>query len=1088
MTLGVVDRPENARRTLNRYGITPRKVKKAVSGMFAESEDGGDSEGEGGSGGGGGGLGAMFNMNRKARDVELPFTPGLKRVLTEASKLADGADSPTIRSEHILLALLEFDPSEEGGLGAAASVDDDGFAKGALAVVLRTDGMDSDAFRAGEFCRALLRDVEEGGGGGAELVTGVSGGGDGATPTLKECGQDLTELASNGELDEVYGRDDVIASCVRTLVRRRKNNPCLIGEPGVGKTAIAEGIAQILAAPDMLRRADDIYDRDDDGEFVNADEVRRIAELAGMCPPRLRGHRVVSLELANLVAGTKYRGEFEERLQSIVQEVTDENSPPTVLFIDEIHTLVGAGSAEGGIDAANLLKPALARGKLQVIGATTISEYRKHIEKDAALERRLQPVTVKEPSVEDTVGILNAVAPKYGRHHEVRYTPESLEAAAKLSERYVTDRFLPDKALDLLDEAGAVVQMEAPFETNAMGGGTSTKEEDWPRVTEHTVADVVSRWTSVPVGKLETEETDRLLVLEGELTQRVKGQGRAVRSVSRAVRRARSGLRDRTRPVASFLFAGPTGVGKTELCKALAETYFGNEKDMVRIDMSEYMEKHSVSRLTGPPPGYIGYDEGGQLTEAVRRAPHSLILLDEMEKAHGDVLNILLQIMEDGTLTDGKGRTVCFKNAILVMTSNVGSKRILEVANRRQNEVSTGANGANGGPAAVAATVAVASSANGDASSTLAPAAAAVVPPEPTGPAQQIEPLRPDEVLSRLQGSPDAMALMMEAASDPTIMGAMQTAMSGSPADLLRAGRDDPKVADFLQRLWTVLDMAEGGPAASAAAAAPPPPSSPPAPAVNGGGSGLDAIRDSVQKGTESWTSATSEAGNNFASGLFEKFQEMMPNADLASTPPPGKEDDDDEDEDDYDEDAALHAAATYAEMSDVVKEELEDAMKPELLNRIDEIVVFSPLGGSDLRSIARLLVGETAVRARDERGVELEASDGLVDRVLEEGSSNAAQFGARPMRRAVQRFFEDTVGDAIIRGFVTEGDRAVVDVVDGGRVGLDGMSKVRITRTSDKASMMMDVEDAHGGIGSVPSPPKRKGEGSALETEAVQR
>mmetsp|Transcript_6009 Transcript_6009/g.17541 ORF Transcript_6009/g.17541 Transcript_6009/m.17541 type:complete len:1046 (-) Transcript_6009:900-4037(-) len=728
MTLGVVDRPENARRTLNRYGITPRKVKKAVSGMFAESEDGGDSEGEGGSGGGGGGLGAMFNMNRKARDVELPFTPGLKRVLTEASKLADGADSPTIRSEHILLALLEFDPSEEGGLGAAASVDDDGFAKGALAVVLRTDGMDSDAFRAGEFCRALLRDVEEGGGGGAELVTGVSGGGDGATPTLKECGQDLTELASNGELDEVYGRDDVIASCVRTLVRRRKNNPCLIGEPGVGKTAIAEGIAQILAAPDMLRRADDIYDRDDDGEFVNADEVRRIAELAGMCPPRLRGHRVVSLELANLVAGTKYRGEFEERLQSIVQEVTDENSPPTVLFIDEIHTLVGAGSAEGGIDAANLLKPALARGKLQVIGATTISEYRKHIEKDAALERRLQPVTVKEPSVEDTVGILNAVAPKYGRHHEVRYTPESLEAAAKLSERYVTDRFLPDKALDLLDEAGAVVQMEAPFETNAMGGGTSTKEEDWPRVTEHTVADVVSRWTSVPVGKLETEETDRLLVLEGELTQRVKGQGRAVRSVSRAVRRARSGLRDRTRPVASFLFAGPTGVGKTELCKALAETYFGNEKDMVRIDMSEYMEKHSVSRLTGPPPGYIGYDEGGQLTEAVRRAPHSLILLDEMEKAHGDVLNILLQIMEDGTLTDGKGRTVCFKNAILVMTSNVGSKRILEVANRRQNEVSTGANGANGGPAAVAATVAVASSANGDASSTLAPAAAAVVP------------------------------------------------------------------------------------------------------------------------------------------------------------------------------------------------------------------------------------------------------------------------------------------------------------------------------------------------------------------------
>lgn len=398
----------------------------------------------------------------------------------------------------------------------------------------------------------------------------------------------------------------------------------------MGKTAIAEGIAQILAAPRMLQKADEIFERDEDGEFIDPERVERLKVLASQCPARLKGHRIVTLELANLVAGTKYRGEFEERLQAIIEEVTDENSPPTILFIDEIHTLVGAGSAEGGIDAANILKPALSRGKLQVIGATTISEYRKYIEKDMALERRLQPLLVKEPTIEQTVGILQAIAPKYESYHGVKFTLESLQAAAKLSERYISDRFLPDKAIDLLDEAGALTHMEYSFDS--LDGFEEGME---PKVTEDTMTLVLSEITNVPVGKLKMDESDRLVKMESELEKRVKGQSRAVRAVSRAVRRARSGLRDTTRPIASFMFCGPTGmsdqfilksfneidylmcfvicflfilgVGKTELCKTLAETYFGNEKDMIRIDMSEYMEKHTVSRLIGSPPGFIGY-------------------------------------------------------------------------------------------------------------------------------------------------------------------------------------------------------------------------------------------------------------------------------------------------------------------------------------------------------------------------------------------------------------------------------------------------------------------------------------------------
>jgi len=592
-------------------------------------------------------------------------------------------------------------------------------------------------------------------------------------------------------------------------------------------------------------------------------------------------------------------------------------------------------------------------------------------------------------------------------HHGVKYTPESLEAAAKLSERYITDRFLPDKAIDLLDEAGALIHMDHAFDLLNVEIGKI------PEVTEQTVANVISEWSNIPMGKLETDEGDRLMVLESEMEKRVKGQARAVRAVARAVRRARAGMRDTTRPIASFMFCGPTGVGKTELCKTLAETYYGNEKDMIRIDMSEYMEKHSVSRLTGPPPGYIGYDAGGQLTEAVRRNPHSVVLLDELEKGHPDVLNILLQIMEDGMLTDGKGRTVNFKNCILVMTSNVGSKRILEVANRNSGSVPI------------------------------------YTPPTPA--ARTIEPLRPDEVMTRLQKSPEAMSMMMEAASDPEIMKAMQTAMGGSPADLLRLGQESPRVADFLRRLWSVLNETEGDAPLSTNTnnGRGNPPSFSPAPPK----SGIDALMD-----------------NEFLSGISKQFKSMV--GDEEEEPTNG----------DY-KSAAIPtqhevntAADNYAEMSDVVKDELEQAMKPELLNRIDEIVIFSPLGGIELRSVASLLLNKTIERAMEERGIILSVSESLIEKVIMEGGLNAAQFGARPMRRAVQRFFEDTVSDAIIRGFIKDGDSAMVDV--------ESDLGARITRLSDNQSIVLEVEDGSGGIGSARSTPARVNGETDLEPE----
>ena len=510
----------------------------------------------------------------------------------------------------------------------------------------------------------------------------------GKTPTLDQFGRDLTALAKEGKIDPVIGREKEIERVMQILSRRTKNNPCLIGEPGVGKTAIAEGLAQRIVAEEV--------------------------------PDLLRGKRLVTLDLTGMVAGTKYRGDFEERIKNAIDEVRADGS--VILFIDELHTIIGAGGAEGAVDAANILKPCLARGEIQIIGATTLEEYRKHVEKDAALERRFQPVTVGEPTPEETELILKGLRDKYEAHHKVKITDEALEAAVKLSVRYISDRFLPDKAIDLIDEAASRVRLktystppdlkeleaeqkrleqekksavnEQDFERAArlrdeekeIVGRIEAQRQAWQeksaglsgQVTPREIAEIVSGWTGVPVVQLTEEESQRLLKLEEVLHRRIVGQEEAVSAVARAIRRGRVGLKDPGRPIGSFIFLGPTGVGKTELCKALAEAMFGDENAMIRLDMSEYMEKHTVSRLVGSPPGYVGYDEGGQLTEKIRRKPYSVVLFDEIEKAHPDVFNILLQILDDGILTDAQGRRVDFKNTVLIMTSNVGARDITE--------------------------------------------------------------------------------------------------------------------------------------------------------------------------------------------------------------------------------------------------------------------------------------------------------------------------------------------------------------------------------------------------------------------------
>ncbi len=508
------------------------------------------------------------------------------------------------------------------------------------------------------------------------------------TPTLDQFGRDLTQAAKDGKIDPVIGRVAEIDRVIQILSRRTKNNPCLIGEPGVGKTAIAEGLARKIAA----------------------DEV----------PELLRGKRVITLDLTGMIAGTKYRGDFEERIKNAIDEVM--KAGDIILFIDEVHTIIGAGSAEGAVDAANILKPSLARGELQIIGATTLDEYRRHIEKDAALERRFQPITVGEPSEEEAVQILRGLRDKYEAHHKVKITDEALEAAVSLSSRYIADRFLPDKAIDLIDEAASKVRLKAftppadlrlleeQLKSLAEEKKSAVNEQDFERaaklrdeekdvqaqldeqraafqeqnsgitgeVSAADIAQIVSEWAGIPVTQLTQEESERLLHMEDILHERLVGQEEAVSAVSRAIRRGRVGLKDPKRPIGSFIFLGPTGVGKTELCKALAQVMFGDENAMVRLDMSEYMEKHTVSRLVGSPPGYIGYDEGGQLTEKIRRKPYAVVLFDEIEKAHPDVFNMLLQILDDGILTDSQGRRVDFKNTVIIMTSNVGARHLTE--------------------------------------------------------------------------------------------------------------------------------------------------------------------------------------------------------------------------------------------------------------------------------------------------------------------------------------------------------------------------------------------------------------------------
>ncbi len=599
---------------------------------------------------------AIVGRGGQTVQQEMVFTPRAKRVIELAFEEARQLNHNYIGTEHLLLGLIR-----EG--------------EGVAARVLTNLGVDPAKVRVQT--TSLL-----GAEGQPPAPKGKS-----KTPTLDAYGRDLTQLARESKLDPVIGRSSEIERVIQILSRRTKNNPALIGEPGVGKTAIAEGLAQRV--------------------------------IKGDIPDPLRDKRVITLDLAGLVAGTKYRGEFEERMKRVMDEIRGA-AGEIILFIDELHTLVGAGAAEGAIDASNIIKPALARGELQCIGATTLNEFRKHIEKDSALERRFQPVMVGEPSVEETVEILMGLRDRYEAHHKVQITDEALAAAAKLSDRYITDRFLPDKAVDLIDEASSRVRLQATlpppsirdidaqlrkviaekesvvksqeFEKAASIRDREEKlrlekarlEEEWQQkkaqnsdkmlqVTGENVAEIVSSWTKIPVSRLAQAETEKLLNMGDQLHQRVIGQNEAINVITRAIRRSRAGLKNPNRPIGSFLFLGPTGVGKTEVARSLAEFMFDDEESMIRIDMSEYMEKYSVSRLVGAPPGYVGYEEGGQLTEAVRRRPYSVVLLDEIEKAHPDVFNLLLQVLDDGRLTDSQGRQVDFKNTVIIMTSNVGA-------------------------------------------------------------------------------------------------------------------------------------------------------------------------------------------------------------------------------------------------------------------------------------------------------------------------------------------------------------------------------------------------------------------------------
>ncbi|MBP9989018.1 MAG: ATP-dependent Clp protease ATP-binding subunit [Ruminococcus sp.] len=625
---------------------------------------------------------ALTNRNISANDIEKivrtqigagtptvlspgDFTPRSKNIIETSIVTARSLNHSYVGTEHILIAMLK-----DSSCYASIILDELSVSGSELIEEFTRSSAQSQNSQAGN----------------------AKPNGKTQTPTLDQFGRDLTSIAKQGKIDPVIGRQKEIERVVQILCRRTKNNPCLIGEPGVGKTAIAEGLALKISS--------------------------------GEVPELLINKRIVALDLTSMVAGTKYRGDFEERIKSAIDEVSKAGN--IILFIDEVHTLIGAGSAEGAVDAANILKPALARGEMQVIGATTLEEYRKNIEKDSALERRFQSVIVGEPSQDEAIEILRGLRDKYEAHHKVKITDEAIEAAVKLSSRYISDRFLPDKAIDLVDEAASKVRLRAytppesikeledkikriveekasavnsqNFERAAtlrdeekeLKTKLAEEENNWKKqntetngeVTPDEIAAIVSEWTHIPVVQLTQEESQRLLNMENELHKRIVGQDAAVNSVARAIRRGRVGLKDPNRPTGSFIFLGPTGVGKTELCKTLASTLFGDENSMIRLDMSEYMEKHTVSRLVGSPPGYVGYDDGGQLTEKLRRKPYSVVLFDEIEKAHPDVFNMLLQILDDGVLTDSQGRKVDFKNCIIIMTSNVGAKLISSSGNK----------------------------------------------------------------------------------------------------------------------------------------------------------------------------------------------------------------------------------------------------------------------------------------------------------------------------------------------------------------------------------------------------------------------
>jgi len=828
MFVGMIANPERAARTLQRYKLDDYDEIEvsAIKTLKFKKEDLDPDPG--------------FNGDNNLNEP-LPFSEEVRILLTKACTIADRLEAPNgaVRSEHVLLALMGYDNGRK--IETVPVMD-------LLRTIpaLKKVNTETGGFTVTQFCSDLVNALPMTpiSSPGDDLVvkdTVVVGGSQaagGSTTTLNDVGVDMTQMALDGKLDMVFGRDKEIRSALRTLGRRRKNNPCLIGDPGVGKTAIAEGVAQVLAnglleVQNAQKDSNPISNLGSKiGDFVtggskmdskdaqNEDEEVFVNQLPP-CPASLMGARVISIDLAGLVAGTSNRGDFEKKMKNLIKEASESN---VILFVDEIHNLIGTGGGgDGAMNAANLLKPALARGELRMMGATTTPEYRKYIEKDGALERRFQPLDVKEPSVYETLDILGAISPKYEEFHGVKYTYNGLVAAAKLSNRYINDRFLPDKAIDMIDEAGSMVKMAEDGETFY--------------VTEDSIQTVVADITGIPVGKLDTGEKQRLKNLEEELEKRIKGQSPAVRSVAKSIRRARSGMRDGKRPVASLLFCGPTGVGKTELCKSLADTYYGDEKNMVRIDMSEYMDRFSTSRLIGAPPGYVGYEEGGQLTEAVRRNPHSVILFDELEKAHEDVLNLLLQVMDEGTLTDGKGRTVSFKNNIFVMTSNIGSKNIVEAARSMSQEV----------------------------------------------------------------------------------------------------------------------------------------------------------------------------------------------------------------------EESQL--------TSDVVKVALEEAMRPEFLNRIDEIIVFSPLPYDQLKAISRNLIDNTIKRVADDSSITLTVSDNIAEVVTREALGGASIYGARPIRRAVQRYLEDTMAEAIMSDFIQEGDAATVNLKDPN----SGNGVIEIRRELDGETFLIDVDEDAG-------------------------